>query len=123
MPEKMKTANANKTNSHNRNGSQHNPSVLVWADVFSARMVFIALLLMMLLVSGVSVIFTTFKQRVLLNELQGLENQRNELQVQWGQMLIEQSTFSLEGRIERKAVEELQMELPRISDIVMVRYE
>src|SRR5690554_658252 len=122
MPMTMKTANTNKT-THSRAGTQQNVSVLAWADVFSARMVFIALLLVMLLVSGVSVIFTTFQQRLLLNELQGLENQRNELQVQWGQMLIEQSTFSLEGRIERKAVEELQMELPRISDIVMVRYE
>jgi len=119
----MKTVNTNKSRQHSRPGRQQNVSVLVWADVFSARMVFIALLLMLLLASGVSVIFTTFKQRVLLNELQGLENQRNELQVQWGQMLIEQSTFSLEGRIERKAVEELQMELPSISDIVMVRYE
>ena len=105
------------------NSQQSVQSVLAWADVFSARMVFIVLLLGVLLVSGISVIFTTFKQRLLLNELQGLENQRNELQVQWGQMLIEQSTFSLEGRIERKAVEELQMELPEISDIVMVRYE
>lgn len=123
MPKIMKTVNTNKSRQHSRPGQQQNVSVLVWADVFSARMVFIALLLMLLLASGVSVIFTTFKQRVLLNELQGLENQRNELQVQWGQMLIEQSTFSLEGRIERKAVEELQMELPSISDIVMVRYE
>lgn len=123
MPKIMKTVNTNKSHQHSRPGRQQNVSVLVWADVFSARMVFIALLLMLLLASGVSVIFTTFKQRVLLNELQGLENQRNELQVQWGQMLIEQSTFSLEGRIERKAVEELQMELPSISDIVMVRYE
>lgn len=124
MPKTMKKIRAGRTEIQKNGGWQQGAqSVLAWADVFSARMVFIALLLMILLVSGISVIFTTFKQRLLLNELQGLENQRNELQVQWGQMLIEQSTFSLEGRIERKAVEELQMELPEISDIVMVRYE
>lgn len=119
MPGRMR-AQTNRAALQENGGWQ---SVLVWADVFSARMVFIVLLLAVLVVSGISVIYTTFKQRLLLNELQGLENQRNELQVQWGQMLIEQSTFSLEGRIERKAVEELQMELPEISDIVMVRYE
>lgn len=98
-------------------------SVLVWADLFSPRMMVVALLLAGILVSGVSVIYTTFKNRYLLNELQQLKNQRNELQVQWGQLLIEQSTFSLEGRIERKAVDELKMEVPDFSDIVMVRYE
>jgi cell division protein FtsL len=69
------------------------------------------------------VIYTTFKNRSMLNELQQLRNQRNELQVQWGQLLIEQSTFSLDSRIERKAIEELQMIVPEFSDVVMVRYD
>lgn len=86
-------------------------------------MTFVLVLLALLLVSGVSVIYTTFKNRYLLNELQQLKNERNELQVQWGQLLIEQSTFSLEGRIERKAIDELQMVVPDFSEIVMVRYE
>ncbi|MGB4247750.1 MAG: cell division protein FtsL [Pseudohongiellaceae bacterium] len=103
-----------------RRGQQ---SVLVWADLFSARMTFVLVLLTLLLISGVSVIYTTFKNRYLLNELQQLKNERNELQVQWGQLLIEQSTFSLEGRIERKAIDELQMVVPDFSEIVMVRYE
>ena len=103
-----------------RRGQQ---SVLVWADLFSARMTIVLVLLTLLVVSGVSVIYITFKNRYLLNELQQLKNARNELQVQWGQLLIEQSTFSLEGRIERKAIDELQMEVPDFSEIVMVRYE
>ncbi|OGT71400.1 MAG: cell division protein FtsL [Gammaproteobacteria bacterium RIFCSPLOWO2_02_FULL_57_10] len=86
-------------------------------------MTFVLVLLTLLLISGVSVIYTTFKNRYLLNELQQLKNERNELQVQWGQLLIEQSTFSLEGRIERKAIDELQMVVPDFSEIVMVRYE
>lgn len=97
--------------------------MLVWADLLSARMTIVLIVLAVLVVSGVSVIYTTFKSRYLLNELQQLKSQRNELQVQWGQLLIEQSTFSLEGRIERKAMDELQMEVPDFSEIVMVRYE
>jgi len=76
-----------------------------------------------MLASGVAVIYTTFKSRSMLNELQLLRNQRNELQVQWGQLLIEQSTFNLDSRIERKAIDELQMTVPEISDVVMVRYD
>lgn len=98
-------------------------SVLEQTNLISAKMLLIVLILIALLVSGVSVIYTTFQNRYLLNELQQLKHQRNDLQVHWGQLLIEQSTFSLEGRIERKAVEELQMKVPEIADIIMVRYE
>jgi len=86
-------------------------------------MLLIAVLLLALLASGISVIYTTFKNRSMLNDLQQLRNQRNELQVQWGQLLIEQSTFSLDSRIERKAIDELQMKVPEFSDVVMVRYD
>lgn len=111
------------TGQHGGKARRRQQSVLAWADLFSARMTIVLVMLTLLLVSGVSVIYTTFKNRYLLNELQQLKNQRNELQVQWGQLLIEQSTFSLEGRIERKAIDELQMKVPDFSEIVMVRYE
>lgn len=103
-----------------RQGEQ---AVFSWAAIFSARTQLILLLLLILLATGISVVYTTFKNRYLLNELQQLKNQRNELQVQWGQLLIEQSTFSLEARVERKAIDELQMKVPEFAEIVMVRYE
>lgn len=98
-------------------------SIYVWLALFSPRMAIIIALLLLVLVSGISVIYTSFKSRYLLNQLQQLKTQRNELQVQWGQLLIEQSTFSLESRVERKASQELSMIVPNISEIVMVRYE
>jgi cell division protein FtsL len=98
-------------------------TIYQWLGLFSPRMLLICLLLLAMLASGIAVIYTTFKNRSMLNELQMLRNQRNELQVQWGQLLIEQSTFSLDSRIERKAIDELQMTVPEISDVVMVRYD
>ena len=117
-------AQANKINVHAsaRRAAMHT-TVYRWSALFSPRMVVVLVLLLSVLVSGVSVIYTTFKNRYLLNELQQLRTQSNELQVQWGQLLIEQSTFSLESRIERKAIDELAMEIPDISEIVMVRYD
>jgi cell division protein FtsL len=114
----------NKTISPLSTGRGHGDyQALAWTYLFSTRMVVVSALLILLLASGISIIYTTFKNRYLLNELQQLRGQRNELQVQWGQLLIEQSTFSLEGRIERKAVDELQMVVPDFSRIVMVDYE
>lgn len=115
-------AQANKINVHAKSDNA-SASVYRWAALFSPNMFVVLVLLAALLMSGVAVVYTTFKSRYLLNELQQLKTQRNELQVQWGQLLIEQSTFSLESRIERKAIEELAMEIPDIAEIVMVRYE
>ena len=108
---------------NSRSVSRAEQPVFDWAALFSPNMLLICFLLSCVLASGVSVIYVTFKNRNLLNELQQLKNERNSLQVQWGQLLIEQSTFSLEGRIERKAIDELQMQVPEFSELVMVRYE
>ncbi len=79
--------------------------------------------LALVLGAGLSVVSTTHENRFAFNELQVLRDQANNLEVQWGQLLIEQSTFGVEGRIEQKAFEQLQMEVPDIANIVMVDHE
>ncbi len=98
-------------------------SVWQWAGVsrFSAVSLFIALTLV--LATGLSVVATTHDNRFAFNELQELREHANRLEVEWGQLLIEQSTFGVEGRIEQKALEQLQMEVPDITSIVMVTHE
>ena len=78
------------------------------------------ILLVSLLVSGLMVVKTTHENRFAFNQLQVLREEANQLDVEWGQLLLEQSTFGLGGRIEQKATRELQLQVPRISDIVMV---
>jgi len=118
------SAPANKINVRlNAKRANEPASIYAWSALFSPRMGVIVVLLLFVLASGVSVVYTTFKNRYLLNQLQQLKTQSNDLQVQWGQLLIEQSTFSLESRIERKAIDELAMTVPKISEIVMVQYE
>jgi cell division protein FtsL len=75
------------------------------------------------LFAGLSVVATTHENRFAFNELQVLRDQANGLEVEWGQLLIEQSTFGVDGRIEQKALEQLQMEVPDIAKIVMVTHE
>ena len=100
-----------------------NISVFRWAQLFSGRSIVVFSLLALVLVSGMSVVHATFKNRYALHELQQLRSEHNQLDVQWGQLLIEQSTFGLEGRIGRKAEEELGMKLPDWSGVIMVKYE
>jgi len=78
------------------------------------------ILLTSLLASGLMVVKTTHENRLAFNELQLLREEANQLDVEWGQLLLEQSTFGLDGRIEQKATRELQMQVPQISDIIVV---
>lgn len=96
------------------------PPVLVWLGLASASSALLYALLVLVLFSGLMVVKTTHENRFAFNELQVLREEANQLDVEWGQLLLEQSTFGLDGRIEQKATRELQMQVPLISDIVMV---
>ena len=95
-------------------------SISVWLGFASGRSVLMYILLTSLLASGVMIVKTTHENRLALNELQLLREEANQLDVEWGQLLLEQSTFGLDGRIEDKASRELQMQVPQISDIIVV---
>ena len=95
-------------------------SILQWAGVSRPSTIVLLILLGSILISGLSVVKTTHQNRFAFNELQELKDQANQLDVEWGQLLIEQSTFGIEGRIEQKALDQLEMQVPEINSIVMV---
>jgi len=98
-------------------------SVFGWMQLVSKRSLLLLVLLFAVVLSALAVVSSSYQSRTTFHELQLLRNQSNQLEVEWGQLLIEQSTFGLEGRIERKAMEELEMKVPDWSRIIMVRYE
>ena len=99
------------------------PSILQWSGLTRPASLGLVMLLVAVLGSGLTVVYTTHQNRFAFNELQELKVQSNQLETEWGQLLIEQSTFGVEGRIEQKAVEQLQMQVPELSKIVMVEYD
>ena len=99
------------------------PSVLQWSGVIRPASLGLVMLLVAVLGSGLSIVYTTHQSRFAFNALQELKDQSNQLETEWGQLLIEQSTFGVEGRIDQKAAEQLQMQVPELSKIVMVEYD
>lgn len=79
------------------------------------------LLLAAVTFSALGVVYTTFNSRHLLNSLQQLEKQRNRLQVEWGQLLLEQSSLVAQGKVEDTAIAELGMEVPDMSKVVVFK--
>lgn len=81
----------------------------------------VMLLVMLVLISAVAVIASTHQTRVQYARLQQLEDQRALLQTEWGQLLLEESTWSAPSRIERLAAERLEMHVPDIEKIEVIR--
>ena len=71
--------------------------------------------------SALGVIYTTHTSRHLLNTLQQQEKLRNQLQVEWGQLLLEQSSIVAQGKVEELAVAELNMEVPDMNKVVVFK--
>ena len=73
------------------------------------------------LVSAVTVIGAKHDTRKLFVKLQALNAERDRLQVDWGRLQIEQSTWGSHGRIERLGTERLGMVTPGPRDVKRVR--
>lgn len=80
----------------------------------------VAMAAVFMMMSAFGVIYSTFQTRKLISEYQHLQNQRNELQTEWGQLLLEQSTWGSFNRVERLATDELKMHVPDPQQVVMI---
>ncbi len=84
-------------------------------------MIGVGVLLAAVLSTAVGVVFSTHQSRKLFVELQSLRAERDELNIEWGRLQIEQSTLGTHGRIEKLAREQLQMRLPAPGSAVIVQ--
>jgi len=87
----------------------------------SAWRLLVAVLWVMVLGSSLGVVYAKHQARSKFNELQKLTQQRDELDIEWGQLQLEQSTWATHGRVERVAREELRMVIPQASDLRIVQ--
>ena len=81
----------------------------------------VAVLWLGVLGSSLGVIYAKHEARSRFNELQQLTQQRDDLDIEWGQLQLEQSTWATHGRVERVAREELRMVIPQASDLRIVQ--
>jgi cell division protein FtsL len=66
-------------------------------------------------------VYAKHQSRRLFIELQGLEAERDEMNIEWGQLQLEQSTLATHGRVEDRARTELRMTMPAPEAVVIVR--
>ena len=70
--------------------------------------------------SSIALVYTKHESRKLFVELEGLTHERDELNIEWGQLQIEQSTWATHARIERVATDDLSLVRPEATDIYVI---
>ena len=71
-------------------------------------------------ISAMAIIYTKHESRKLFVELEQLTDQRDELNIEWGQSQIEQSTWATHARIEQVATEDLSLLRPQSTEIFVI---
>lgn len=70
--------------------------------------------------SALALVYTKHESRKLFVELESLTHERDQLNIEWGQLQIEQSTWSTHARIEQVATEDLSLVRPESTDIFVI---
>lgn len=84
-------------------------------------LVVVAILILAIMSSAISVIYSKHQSRKLFVELQKLDKQIDELNIEWGRLQLEQSTWSSHGRVEKIARNKLHMTLPKANEILYIK--
>ena len=70
--------------------------------------------------SAMALVYTKHESRKLFVELEQLSHERDELNIEWGQLQIEQSTWAQHARIEQVATDDLSLVRPDTTEIFVI---
>ena len=79
------------------------------------------LLLLATISTAIAASYAKHQSRKLFIELQALEAARDAMNVEWGQLQLEQSTHTTHGKVENAARERLGMQIPGPQQVVILR--
>ncbi len=83
--------------------------------------VLVSALIIAVLVSGVGIVYSKHHSRQLFIELQALQLRRDDMEIEWGQLQLEQSTLATEVAVDNIARIRLDMIVPTPDAVVYIR--
>ena len=83
--------------------------------------VVLVLLLAGVVATSLEIVLERHEARKLFSVMQELTLEKNELDREWGQLLLEEGTWATHGRVEDIAREKLDMTLPDLKTIYRIR--
>lgn len=81
----------------------------------------LAVLLVLVMASAISVIYSKHLNRKVFVELQRINKNIDELNVEWGRLQLEEGAWADHGRLEKIARTKLNMLLPGIDSVVYLK--
>ncbi|MFT5113266.1 MAG: cell division protein FtsL [Parasphingorhabdus sp.] len=75
-------------------------------------------LIFIALVSAMAVVNVRHESRQAYQSLHGLDMKRDELNIEYGQLMLERATWSVRESVEQEASEELGMYIPEPANII-----
>ena len=81
------------------------------------------MLLLLAIACALGVVTSQHRARKLFMELQKEKTEAQKMEVEWGQLQLEQSTWAMPARIEKIAVSKLHMQLPKGGQVRYVHIE
>ena len=83
----------------------------------------LVLLVLSVMGTALGVIVSAFENRRHLAELETLRADARDMQVLWGQYLVEKSTWAAYGRVHDMALKGMEMQAPRPDQITVVKVQ
>ena len=87
----------------------------------TTRPIGVFILLLAVIASSVGVVYAKHQGRKLFIELQSLAAERDRMDIEWGQLQLEQGTLTTHGQIESAARDRLGMVNPAAGNLVMIK--
>lgn len=94
-------------------------SQLIWQDL--VRHAWLIVLVFAVFVSAIAVVYSAHKTRQLTSRWEQLQEHRDELDIEWRHLLIEEMAQAEHSRVERIASQELQMKRPQPDKEIVVK--
>ncbi len=88
--------------------------------VLSKETIFLFALLFSILISGLLTIYVKDLERRLIGQIEMAEQMKQRLQIEWGQLLLEQSTLVTQWRVQKIASQNLEMIQPQPTKVIVI---
>jgi cell division protein FtsL len=76
---------------------------------------------LLVMVSALGVVHATHRARLATHELEKLRHEAADLHAESGQLMLERSSLAAYARVEQVALKELEMTVPPIDQVVIVK--
>lgn len=78
-------------------------------------------LVLAVLTTAMCIVYSKHRNRLLFVELENLLSKRDQMNIEWGQLQLEQSTWATDSRIEQLATEKLHMRNVEYETTVIIK--